>query len=204
MKSNKNLKTMQFPKISFSFIFAIAILFSTQVALSQNGFQLGSSQEFKVTGTSTLHDWDMISDNAKGQATIVIEDNQIKEIQSLSVDLPVKSLKSGSNRMDRTAYSAIDADKHTNVRFVLTEVRNITSQQVVARGNLTVAGTTRAVTLRTNYRVNGNSIRFYGAEEISFSQFDVSPPTALLGTVRTGDDLKISFDVNFDSSSRAK
>lgn len=195
---------MRFPVISFSFFFAIAFLFSIQVALSQNGFQLGSSQEFKVTGTSTLHDWDMISDGAKGQATIVVEDNQIKEIQSLRVELPVKSLKSGNNRMDRTAYDAIDADKYTYVRFDLTEVRSITAQQITASGNMTVAGTTRSVTLQTNYRVNGNSIRFFGAEEISFSQFDVDPPTALLGTVRTGDDLEISFDVNFDSSGRAK
>ena len=106
--------------------------------------------------------------------------------------------------MDRTAYSAIDADKHDYVRFELTGVRNITSQQVLASGNLTIAGTTRPVTLRTNYTVNGNSVQFSGAHNIKFTQFDVDPPTALLGTVRTGDELKIAFDVNFNPSSSAK
>ena len=195
---------MRFTKNPTSFLLVFAFLVASITATAQNGFQLGTSQEFKVSGTSTLHDWDMTSEGARGTATIVVEDKLIKEIPNLRVELPVKSLKSGNSRMDRTAYSAIDADTHTQVRFVLTNVRNITAQQVVASGNLTIAGTTRPVTLRVNYQVNGNSIRFFGAEEIRFSQFDVSPPTALLGTVRTGDDLKISFDVNFDSSSRAK
>lgn len=171
---------------------------------AQNGFRLSNSQEFKVSGTSTLHDWDMTSDGAAGQAVIHLENNVIKSIESLRVDLPVKSLKSGNSRMDRTAYSAIDADRHTHVRFVLTGVRNISSNQVLAAGNLTIAGTTRSVTLRAGYSINGNTIQFAGVHSIKFSQFEVDPPTALLGTVRTGDDLQLSFDVQFSAEGRAK
>lgn len=195
---------MRFNKNLFSLLVTFFVLLSSGILTAQNGYQLGSGQEFMVSGTSTLHDWDMVSEGALGQATIVVENGEIKEIQNLRVDLPVKSLKSGNNRMDRTAYSAVDADKHDYVRFELTGIRNITSQQVLATGNLTIAGTTRPVTLRTDYAVNGSSVQFSGAHSIKFTQFDVDPPTALLGTVRTGDDLKIAFDVNFNPSSRAK
>ncbi len=195
---------MRFNKNLFSLLIAFFVLLSSGVLTAQNGYQLGSGQEFKVSGTSTLHDWDMVSEGARGQATIVVENGEIKEIQNLRVDLPVKSLKSGNNRMDRTAYSAVDADKHDYVRFEITGIRNITSQQVLATGNLTIAGTSRPVTLRTDYTVNGNSVQFSGAHTIKFTQFDVDPPTALLGTVRTGDDLKIAFDVSFNPSGRAK
>ena len=106
--------------------------------------------------------------------------------------------------MDRTAYSAIDADKHTSIRFELTSVRNITATQILATGTLTVAGNSRPVTIRTGYRVNGNAVQFVGSHSIKFTQFDVDPPTALLGSVKTGDDLQIAFDVNFNASSRAK
>jgi len=194
---------MRFNKNLFSLLLVTLFIFSTAVLTAQNGYQLSSNQEFKVSGTSSLHDWDMVSEGARGQATMVIENGEIKEIQNLRVDLPVKSLKSGNNRMDRTAYNSIDADKHEYVRFELTGVRNITSQQILATGNLTIAGTTRPVTLRSNYTVNGSTVQFSGAHNIKFSQFEVDPPTALLGTVRTGDDLKISFDVNFNTSSRA-
>jgi polyisoprenoid-binding protein YceI len=185
--------------ISFSFVLLLQVGFGLLVA--QNVFTIGSQQELKVTGTSTLHDWEMKSDGASGQATLILDGKQIKEVQNLRVQFPVKSLTSGSNRMDRTAYSSIDADKHPNVSFVLSRVRNITAGEIVADGNLTIAGETRPVTLKTKYEINGNTIRFTGAEQIKFSQFNVAPPTALMGTVKTGDELKIAFDVNFTNSS---
>lgn len=165
---------------------------------AQNGYRIGSTQKFQVSGTSTLHDWDMVSEGASGHASITIDGNLIKEIQSLRVELPVNTLKSGNSRMDRIAYDAIDADKHNRVFFELTGVRNITPQMIVATGTLTVSGTTRPVTISTKYRVNGRSIQFIGNQSIKFSQFDVSPPRALMGTIRTGDDLEISFDVDFE------
>jgi len=184
--------------ITFSLLIVVSVL------SAQTTFQMGDSQKFVVKGTSTIHDWDMESEGARGQAQIVIEDGELKDIESLSVQVPVKSMKSGSNRMDRTAYSAIEADDHQYIQFDLTRVRNITSEHVLATGTLTIAGNTRTVSVRTNYQVNGNSVQFYGDQDISFSQFDLDPPTAMLGSIRTGDNLEVSFDVNFDSSSRAK
>ncbi len=188
---------MTFYKNYFALFFALVLFTGISVLNAQTSYRIGSTQEFKVEGTSTLHDWDMTSDNASGEASIVLDGQEIKEIASLRVNFPVRSLKSGNNRLDRTAYNSIDADKHTHVRFELTGVRNITSQLVLATGNLTIAGETRPVTIRTGYKVNGNSIQFVGNHSIKFSQFDLDPPTALLGTVRTGDELQISFNADF-------
>jgi polyisoprenoid-binding protein YceI len=195
---------MRFNKRFFSIVITVSLFAGLSLLSAQDVYQLDNSQEFKVSGTSSLHDWDMISEGARGEATFVVEGGELKDIKSLRVDLPVKSLKSGNNRMDRTAYGAIDAGKHQLVRFSLTSVRNISSNQVLAAGNLTIAGSTRPVTLRAGYRVNGNSIQFVGNHSIKFSQFDVDPPTALLGSIKTGDDLQINFDVIFNPSSSAK
>jgi polyisoprenoid-binding protein YceI len=163
---------------------------------AQSSYRLSGSQAFKVSGTSTLHDWDMSSENATGEAVIVFDGNEIKDITALTINLPVKTLKSGNNRLDRTAYSTLEADKNENVKFELTGVRNITPQTILATGRLTIAGQTRPVTLRTDYVVNGKSIKFTGSHSIKFSQFDVEAPTVLLGTVKTGDELEFSFSVN--------
>jgi hypothetical protein len=195
---------MRFNKRFFSIVITVSLFAGLSLLSAQDVYQLGNTQEFKVSGTSSLHDWDMISEGARGEATFVVDGGELKDIKSLRVDLPVKSLKSGNNRMDRTAYGAIDADKHQYVRFSLTNVRNISSDQVLAAGNLTIAGSTRPVILRVGYRVNGNSIQFVGNHSIKFTQFNVEPPTALLGSVRTGDELQINFDVNFNPSSSAK
>ncbi len=201
MSSVIKINHMRFNKNIFSSLLVAIFVLSAVVLTAQNGYQIGSNQEFMVSGTSTLHDWDMVSDGANGQAIFLVENGEILEIQYLFVELPVKSLKSGNSRMDRTAYNAIDADKHNYVHFQLTGVRNITPRQILADGNLTIAGATHPVTLRTNYTVNGSSVQFSGAQKITFSQFDVRPPTAMFGTVRTGDELNIAFDVSFNPSS---
>lgn len=195
---------MKFNKAFYSLILIVLVQVSFGQLMGQSQYNLSSTQELKVSGTSTLHDWEMITEDARGEAKITTADGLITQIEKLSVNFPVESLKSGSNRMDRTAYSAIEADKHKQVRFVLTKVSSISANTIVAEGNLTIAGSTRPVTFRTHYSINNQTIQFSGSEKITFSQFDLDPPTALLGTVRTGDDLEIQFDVKFNTSSAAK
>ncbi len=202
-RSKKTKIKMTRNKQTFSFLMTLLMTAVFGILQAQEGYQLNSQQHFKVAGTSTLHDWDMESQDARGQATILIEDQQIKEISSLKVLLPVRSLESGNNRMDRTAYDAIDADDHEYVEFKLSGVRNISPDRVTATGQLTIAGEIREVTLRANYSVNGNSVQFEGEHQIKFSQFDVRPPRAMLGTIRTGDELDIYFKANFVPSGRA-
>jgi polyisoprenoid-binding protein YceI len=195
MKTRQKKIDMNLDKFFYSLL--AFVFLSVTVVSAQNGYQLGTKQEFKVTGTSTLHDWDMNSSEANGEANIELANRQIQKINSLKVTFPVKSLKSGNSRMDRTAYSAINADKFPQVSFDLTGVRNITAQHVFATGNLTIAGQTRPVSIRAEYKISGSSVHFTGNHSIKFTQFDVEPPTALLGTVRTGDEMQIFFDVSF-------
>jgi hypothetical protein len=195
---------MKFNKNIYSFVIVLFIQLSATLLVAQEKYNLGVTQELKVTGTSTLHDWEMTSEGARGEALIELNGSQIGKIEDLKVDFPVNSLKSGNSRMDRTAYASIDADKHTHVRFVMTHVRSITANSIVAEGNLTIAGTTRPVTLQTSYQVKDGAVQFSGSEKITFSQFDVDAPTALLGTVKTGDELEISFKATFSPSSTIK
>jgi polyisoprenoid-binding protein YceI len=184
------------------FLLTLLLIFATSLLTlqGQSVYRLQKQQQLKVAGTSTLHDWEMVSSEATGQATMLINNNQIQEIVNLKVNLPVKTLKSGNNRLDRVAYSSLDADKHADITYEITKVRSISANQVVAEGNLTVSGQTRPVVFRVNYTLNNNVIQFSGTEKIKFSQFGIAPPTALLGTVKAGDDLTISFDASFSQA----
>jgi hypothetical protein len=181
-------------------LFFAACGFLTVEMTAQSVYSLSSVGEIKVSGTSSLHDWEMTSESASGQARIKKGGSSISEINSLEFSLEVESLKSGRGRMDRNAYSTLESGSHPNIRFVLRNVKEITSNRVIATGNLTIAGQTRSVELSVNYRVRGNQIRFTGDHELAFSDFDIDPPTAMFGTVTTGDDLKIQIDVTYSLS----
>ncbi len=163
---------------------------------AQEPFRLNNGSSFVVAGTSTLHNWDMKSSEAKGKAVFEINDNVLKSIDQLTVLLPTKSLKSGNSRMEKLAYSTLEANEHENILFELVKVKEINSQTIIAEGKLTIAGITRPVTLQTDYTVENNNIIFKGNHQIKFSDFNIASPTALLGAIKTGDELEISYDVS--------
>src|SRR5690606_25975792 len=76
-------------------------------AFAQTRYNMAAGSELKVTGTSTLHDWEMVSKDATGQAAVTLENGQFKSISSLSVTLKAESLKSGKSQMDKNAYKAL-------------------------------------------------------------------------------------------------
>jgi len=178
-------------------MFAALVLLANTLQAQQN-FTLNGNSELKVTGTSTIHDWDMVSTAGQsGKATMKLDNGKITELKTLQLTMPVSTLKSGRSGMDKNAYEALNAKAHPNVQFQLTEVLSITDNTIKAKGKLTVAGTTKNVPMDVNYKVTGNTVQFTGNQDIKFTQFNISPPTAVFGTIKTGDDLTLSFNATF-------
>ncbi|HAZ23748.1 MAG TPA: hypothetical protein DCY95_03015, partial [Algoriphagus sp.] len=66
----------------------------------QQLFTIKNSAEVKVSGTSTIHDWDMVTEGPlQGQASINLLSGKLEGIQSLTIKVPVKCLKSGKSSM---------------------------------------------------------------------------------------------------------
>ncbi|WP_143960913.1 YceI family protein [Litoribacter populi] len=175
------------------------LMFTAFTVNAQETLTLNGKSEFKVSGTSTIHDWDMISDNGqKGSAKIKLDNGKIASIETLKVSFPANTLKSGKNGMDKNAYEALNVKKHPEILFELTEVLDISDKVIKAKGNLTIAGKTQNVPMDVNYTVSGNKVNFSGNQNIKFTQFNIDPPTAMFNTIKTGDDLKVSFNTTFN------
>lgn len=163
----------------------------------QKNYILSTDQTLKVSGTSSLHDWEMISKKGEGKAELIFSGEKISTIKSLSVCLPPTSLKSGKNGMDEKAYIALKTDTFSQISFELTEVLSSTSSNVKAKGKLTIAGVSQNITFDLGYKISGNYVRFIGDFPVTFTQFKMKPPTAVFGTIKTGNDLSISFNTLF-------
>lgn len=181
---------------------ASLFLFFVHPLQAQETFVLASGADLKVEGTSTLHDWEMGTNGATGKAKIELNGRQVVSISDLKVAFAVSSLKSGKGQMDDIAHETLKAKKYPNISFELKEVQQITPDVIKAAGNLTIAGTTRPVTMVMNYAVNDGAISFTGAKNIRFTDFKVDPPKAMFGTIKTGDDLKLLMDVTFNAANQ--
>lgn len=179
-------------------ILAIAVITLTSFRLSaQTSFDLSLPTELKVSGTSTIHDWEMSTQHASGEAIITVNNNKVTDIEKLEIIMSVRTLKSAKAQMDNNAYKALDETKYPHITFKLIEVLEINEKTIKASGNLSIGGKTKLITLTVNYRIFENRIALSGNYAIKFTDFSLEPPTAVFGTIKTGNDLLLSYNVVF-------
>lgn len=162
------------------------------------------SSVITIKGTSNLHDWKSKSELIKGEL-VLAANNQVK---SFTLEVPVKSIKSGEKLMDSKTYDTFNADKHPNIAFKLTDVSNLQvnggNVNVVFNGNLTMAGTTKRVAIKaTGKNTKAGTYIFNGSVNLKMTDFSMKPPTALLGAMKVGDGVKLEFDITLEENTQA-
>ncbi|MCL6216744.1 YceI family protein [Zunongwangia pacifica] len=174
---------MKTKSLNYYAVFALlAFLFVGASVNSQNLKPIKT--EILVEGTSNIHDWEMTSEKAVG--TFQSNDGAISKI---SLEIPVKSLESGKGGMDKNAYKALNEDDYPTIKFSSTE---ISSNKIT--GNLIINGKSKTVSIPVSTKKSGDSIEISGKYKLNMAHYGVEPPTALMGTIRTGEEVTINFN----------
>jgi polyisoprenoid-binding protein YceI len=176
---------------------------------------LSSAQSFEadkngsavvVKGTSNLHGWEMNLTDFKSGFQINRDQSSVKEISNITFNCRTKDLKSESSIMDKKAYDAMKANNNPEIRFTGTSVTGLVSEgskfRGTAKGRLTVAGQTQDVTLPFNGTFNDRSVTIDASTDLMMSSFKMNPPTALMGTLKTGDKITISVKLVYNQSQK--
>ncbi len=194
----QNDRVMKNAHYNIRISFLLGLLFFAFGASAQSNYTLAAKPNLKVSGTSTLHDWDMVSEQASGEAQFVVEGNALKEIKKLRMEMPAETIKSGKGGMDKNAYGALETKKHKTVIFELENLVKGEGNSWTAEGTFTIAGVKKPATFPVTARNEGNGYRFEGSHIFKLTDFNVDPPTALFGTIKTGDEMSIHFNVVFN------
>jgi Uncharacterized conserved protein len=154
-----------------------------------------SSAEFSavVSGTSTLHDWQVASNRASGEIDLT---NPAALTGKLTV--VATSLDHESDGLKSRMYTALKADAYDKIVFEATSI-DLPAHDIVAgaaevwtvRGRLTLAGTSRDITLspRVSLLADG-SLQLEAEVPVKMTDYGVKPPT-FMGMVRTGNDVTV-------------
>jgi len=159
----------------------------------------------KITGTSNVHDWEMSASGMSVTMALVKESSQLKNISAVEFTLPSKNIQSHNSIMDKKTWDAIKADKYSSIKFNLANVSglSISGNQIkgTASGTLTIAGKSNIVSIPFTGEINSSQeIKIAGSREIRLKDFNVDPPTAMMGTLKTGETVTIEFDLQFVST----
>jgi polyisoprenoid-binding protein YceI len=145
----------------------------------------------KVEGTSTLHAWTMQGSTIGG--TI----DTSAATPKVTVTIPVTSIKSEHAKMDKLMAEALKAKQHPHIRYELTTATPQNDSETFVtktKGNLTIAGVTREVVIDVQGSRNADGkYTLTGTAPLKMTSFGIKPPTAMLNTIKTGDDVKVTF-----------
>jgi hypothetical protein len=156
----------------------------------------------QIAGTSSLHDWTEKSDKGTAEVTFEMNSDKITNLSGLTFSLPVKSLKSEHTAMDNNTYKALEENKNPNITFV-GSAATVTAVEagtytIKSTGKLTIAGNSRETEIVATAKINADkTITVTGSKKFKMTEYGVKPPTAMFGTIKTGDDLAISYTLKF-------
>jgi hypothetical protein len=159
--------------------------------------------DIKLNGTSNLHDWEMTAGSGTGDALFIVNNGKVTSLSKLNFSLPVKNLKSGHGSMDNNTYKALNEPANPNISFVLTSATVISTggnnYKLNCVGKMTIAGTTNQTDLFATgiYNPSDKSFTVTGVKKMKMTDYKVKPPKALLGAIKTGDEISISYNVKF-------
>ncbi len=170
---------------------------------SQTIYKINETKDIdmKLSGTSTLHNWAMDAKTFSGEAQFDFKagsSDELTSIKSLNFSLEVQNLKSGENGLDKNAYKALKTGEYKDILYELTSatVSSVSGNKYLLKtnGSLTIAGVTKDVEMDVYCVVNEDaSITCTGSKKLLMTDYQVKPPTFMLGAMKTGDAITLNF-----------
>lgn len=182
-------------------LLALVASFFVLFAAAQAKYTAKDNMSLVVSGTSTLHDWDMKS--AKGDCAVAFATNAsgaLTSLTSLQFSTRTEFLKSDKSAMDKNAYKALKAEANPVISFTASSGAvsgsEVAGYQIKSTGKLTIAGATRDEEVVAFCKVNPDkSITVTGSTKISMKDFGMTPPSFMMGTIKTGNDVVLKFNL---------
>lgn len=191
-------------KIRFILSLAVTLfvlISSVQIVSAQTKLVLQPGSTLTVSGTSNVHDWEMTTTSPNSFAEFkMLSDGKPETLQSLSFKLKKSSLKSDKSGLDKRALEALRASKNPEISFQSLNPAQVKlngeKMLIKTRGNLSIAGVTKVVDVIAECtNGNGSTLVCKGETKLKMTDFDVTPPTMMLGTLKTGDEVTISYTI---------
>lgn len=177
-------------------LFLLAIgLSATTVSAQTDNVKLTFSPDSKmwVTGTSSVHDWECAVKDITGSVSANVADG-VSAISAGTFSVPVENIDCDSRTMNRKVGGALNDDDNTpTISFALASAT--VGEQINVTGSLTMAGVTKQIVFPVSAAQTGSTLTFTGEVPVLMSDFNVDPPTAMLGALKTGDEVKVHFEI---------
>jgi polyisoprenoid-binding protein YceI len=182
------------------FLSAIMLAASAATAGAQAvSMKLDPASSVRIEGSSNVHDWHAVSTQLTANITVAAPVAAGAKVESVTLTLPVTSLKSGKGGLDKNMYKAMNAERNPTITFVMKTYDAVAKDSGFAAtisGMLTVNGVEKPITALATMTADARGVmKAVGTTTFRMTDFGIKPVTALLGTIRTADLVTIRFEL---------
>ena len=168
-----------------------------------------SESKLVINGTSSIHDWSMEAVDFSCQLVFNINDAEVGQITNVQFSLAVDDIISDSNLMDRKAHDALKEEQSPYITFTQDVLKSFSTEKGQISGEisgyLSVAGETKEVVVPfTGKLLDNNRITVTGNLSLKMSAFNIEPPTAMLGVLKTDDAVALDYSFEFQPDLTSK
>jgi len=193
--------------VKFLLLMALAIPFISSTTVN-NSCTLSKDYVVTINGTSNLHNWTETVGTVSGNGSVSWNSDKTINLDAMKINMEVHSIKSTEGSiMNNNTYKALKADANPEIIIALNSpIKSIKPQlntaPVSVSANLTIAGVTKSISIESKLSMQEQGkLVFEGSKSINMTDYGIKPPTALFGTLKTGNEITISFKTNFTLAS---
>lgn len=152
-----------------------------------------------IAGTSTVHDWTCAVPGVSGTVTT---DDGAAHVHAAHLAVDATAIDCRNGTMNRKAQAALATKAHPAITFTLdaAALRGAPAAETFtlrATGRLSLAGVTRTIEADVEgRRLADGGVRYTGRLPLLMSDYGIAPPTAMLGALKTGDAVVVTFDLH--------
>ncbi len=181
--------------------FLLAFFIVSQLITAQQVQLNPAASSFTIKGTSSLHDWEEKLEKFNVDLSLKMKEKEIAAIDRASFTCKSASISSESSLMTKKTLEALKAEKYPEITFTLISVDKLVSQggnfSGAITGDIKLAGVTQRISIPfTGNNVN-NQLTLKGSKTLSLAEYKIDPPTAMMGTLKTGDKVTVAFNLQF-------
>lgn len=188
----------------YKLIVLVVMFFSVLSINAQVKYNLNQDKStLQVKGTSTVHDWVMDAGDIKSNMQATSKNGNIVKILGGSFSCLAEKILSDNSIMDKKTHNALKANSHPEIKFTINSVESINrvGNKILGEvsGVLSIAGISKSIKFQfSGISESEKSIQIYGIIPLKMSDFSISPPTAMLGALKTGNEIELNYNFYFE------
>jgi polyisoprenoid-binding protein YceI len=197
------MRARHFTPITLSYAFAAALAI-TAAPTAQNRPLTLDTTKITIDGSSNVHAWSAATTTARvtraelgdGVAGAAFWDAIVKPggLAAFEVTIPVATLHSAKDGLDKNMYKALNANTHADITFRLVRVEPGTAGALRAIGVLKIAGVEKEVALAVTTERRPSTLAVKGEVQLLMTDFGIAPPKAMMGMIKADPKVKVTFE----------